>query len=101
GDATFYDTGMGSCGIVSQDSSFIAAISHLLMDSKKTADPNKNPFCGTTILCSYKGGPEIPVVIVDRCTGCAQWDLDLSPAAYQAIGAKTDDGRVSISWRFP
>jgi hypothetical protein len=40
-----YGTGLGACGIVSTDTSMIAAASHLLFDSfpGATANPNENP----------------------------------------------------------
>ncbi|CUS13424.1 unnamed protein product [Tuber aestivum] len=100
GEGTFYDTGLGSCGIVSAPSEHVCAISHLLMDSKKTGDPNKNPFCGSTILISYNNGPKVPVKIVDRCQGCAHDDIDLSPSAFKAMGAEESAGRVKVSWTF-
>ncbi|PWW78739.1 plant expansin-like protein, partial [Tuber magnatum] len=100
GEGTFYDPALGSCGIVSSSSDPVCAISHLLMDAKKTADPNKNPLCGSTILVSYNGGKQVPVKIVDRCVGCAQDDLDLSPSAFEAMGADKNAGRVKIAWGF-
>jgi expansin (peptidoglycan-binding protein) len=70
------------------------------MDSQKTANSNNNPFCGKTILVSYNGGPQIPVTVVDRCPECGTYDLDLSPAAFEACGAKKDQGRVKMTWCF-
>lgn len=42
----------------------------------------------------------VTVTVVDRCPVCAKYDLDLSPAAYDAIGADQDDGRVEIEWKW-
>lgn len=46
GEATFYNTGLGSCGITSSDSEYVVAISHVLMDASSTGNPNNNPLCG-------------------------------------------------------
>ncbi|EPS43021.1 hypothetical protein H072_2981 [Dactylellina haptotyla CBS 200.50] len=56
GDATFYDPGLGSCGIVNSGSDLIAAIGHALFDSQATANSNNNPFCGRQIIVRNKGG---------------------------------------------
>ncbi|KAG0136575.1 hypothetical protein HOY82DRAFT_74037 [Tuber indicum] len=45
GDATFYAPGLGSCGITSTESQYVAALAAPLMDSQKTANSNNNPFC--------------------------------------------------------
>lgn len=43
------------------------------------------------------GGGGVTVTIVDRCPVCAQYDLDLSPAAFDVIGDQ-DAGRIAIEW---
>ncbi|KAK6528693.1 hypothetical protein TWF694_003936 [Orbilia ellipsospora] len=158
GDATFYDPGLGSCGITNSGSDLIAAIGHTLFDSKATANSNNNPFCGRQIAVRPKGGfsrrffylslmggnkkfnstnyqgdqatfgtevatglnrhiqngkgiiqgelshslkkrAEVTITVVDRCGGCAEYDLDLSPAAFNMI-ADPRTGRVPIDWRW-
>lgn len=100
GQGTFYNTGLGSCGITSQDTDFICAISAPLYDAQGAANPNNNPLCGKKIKVSYKGGTPVTVTIVDRCPECAKPDLDLSPAAFKAMGASPDQGRVDITWSY-
>ncbi|KAK6509513.1 hypothetical protein TWF481_004253 [Arthrobotrys musiformis] len=56
GDATYYDPGLGSCGITNSASDLIAAIGHALFDSMATANSNNNPFCGRQIVIRPKGG---------------------------------------------
>ncbi|KAK6363285.1 hypothetical protein TWF730_000725 [Orbilia blumenaviensis] len=181
GDATYYDPGLGSCGITNSASDLIAAIGHALFDSMATANSNNNPFCGRQIIIRKKGGfsrrsnvgdlrerwidsnntlpvgrvrtfatrtrtgakllettasanitrgakghaypvqlplyrrgkstvqegyghalkrrGEVVITVVDRCGGCAEHDLDLSPAAFNMI-ADPAKGRVPIDWRF-
>jgi hypothetical protein len=45
-EATYYNTGLGSCGVTSTDDEYVVAISHVLMDAKSTGNPNNNPLCG-------------------------------------------------------
>jgi hypothetical protein len=102
GDATFYATGLGSCGITNHDTDFIAAVSHLLYDSfpgYEGGNPNNNPICGRKVTAHY-GGNEVTVTITDRCTGCAKFDLDFSPAAFDRL-ASEDLGRLhDMTWTF-
>jgi hypothetical protein len=46
-----------------------------------------------------EGGGGVTVTIVDRCPVCAEYDLDLSPAAYNVLG-DPDAGRIEIEWRW-
>ncbi|XP_006454400.1 hypothetical protein AGABI2DRAFT_140389 [Agaricus bisporus var. bisporus H97] len=56
GDATFYATGLGACGIVNKDTDFIAAASKDLFDAfpgYNGANPNKNPMCNRRVSATY------------------------------------------------
>jgi len=96
GQGTFYEPGLGACGITNGTPDLIVAISQSLFDSKGTANPNENPFCNQKIRV-FRNGQSVNVTVVDRCTGCAHYDLDFSPAAFNQI-AKEVEGRVGISW---
>lgn len=96
GDATYYGTGLGSCGEVSKDSDMIVALNHGQMANG--ANPNHNQLCGKTITAHGPKG-SVTVKIVDTCPGCANGDLDLSPAAFAKI-ADMAQGRVPITWDF-
>ncbi|EGW30745.1 uncharacterized protein SPAPADRAFT_62602 [Spathaspora passalidarum NRRL Y-27907] len=99
GQGTYYDTGMGACGVVSSDSDYIIAISHTMFDAALTdGNPNHNPLCGKKIRAFY-GGNSVDVTIVDRCVGCAEDDLDFSPAAFKQI-ADPGLGRIDITWQW-
>lgn len=101
GDATYYGTGLGACGITSTDESMIAAASMHLFDNfpGATANPNLNPICGRKVRATYNGATVI-VQIVDRCVACAIFDLDFSPAAFGQIGPM-DKGRLhGMNWHF-
>lgn len=45
------------------------------------------------------GGKSIQVKIVDRCEGCAEGDIDLTPAGFAAL-ADMGLGRTDVEWFF-
>jgi hypothetical protein len=100
GQGTFYATGLGACGITNKDTDFIAAVSHLLFDNfpgYEAGDPNSNPVCNRKISATYQG-KSVTVTVTDRCTGCAETDLDFSPSAFDTI-ADPSVGRISgMQW---
>jgi expansin (peptidoglycan-binding protein) len=94
GDATWYNTGLGSCGWDNKESELIVAVNHEQMG--QVPNPNKNSNCGRFI--SVKGPKgSVNVKVVDTCPGCAHGALDLSPAAFAQI-ADLSQGRVTINW---
>ncbi|KAG5647495.1 hypothetical protein DXG03_009432 [Asterophora parasitica] len=101
GQGTFYDTGLGACGIVNRDTDYIAAVSHLLFDNfpgYNGQNPNKNPMCGRRVRVTYRG-KSIVVALTDRCEACAQVDLDLSPSAFSELAA-FGTGRINLEWEW-
>ncbi|KAK0506165.1 RlpA-like double-psi beta-barrel-protein domain-containing protein-containing protein [Armillaria luteobubalina] len=100
GEITFYETGLGSCGITSTDSDHIVALSQTLYDQFTPAgNANKNTLCGKTIHIEY-GGKSTDVTVVDRCTGCAEYDLDLSPAAFDDLASESLGRLQGATWSF-
>lgn len=96
GEGTYYDTGLGACGITNKDTDYIVAISHELFDETDTGNPNNNPVCGKKIQAHYQG-KSVEVTVTDRCEGCAYNDLDFSPSAFSDIADKSL-GRIDITW---
>lgn len=91
GDATFYQPGVGACGWTSKSEDLIVAIGHDLYDS--------GSYCGRGLFASYNG-KSVSVTVVDRCEGCTQNDLDLSPAAFNQL-ASPDVGLLhNVQWHF-
>ncbi|KAI8384920.1 RlpA-like double-psi beta-barrel-protein domain-containing protein-containing protein, partial [Radiomyces spectabilis] len=88
GEATFYTTGLGSCGKTSRNNEMVAALSGLLMLSGN--------YCGRKIRASSQHG-SVMLKVVDTCPACAPGDIDMSPAAFRKL-AKLDEGRIPISW---
>jgi hypothetical protein len=102
GQGTFYDTGLGACGITNKNTDFICAVSHELFDSfpgYKAGNPNSNPICNKKIHITFEG-KSVDVIVTDRCEGCKMTDLDLSPSAFDVI-ADASRGRISgMKWHW-
>jgi len=100
GEATFYGTGLGACGITNKDTDYICAVSQLLFDGFEGytgGDPNSNPICGRKIKATYKG-KTVTVAVTDRCVGCKINDLDFAPSAFDQL-ASQDLGRLQgLTW---
>lgn len=59
GQGTYYETGLGACGITNTDSDFIVAVSYLLFDAYPGSNDNSNddPVCGKKITASCTFSP--------------------------------------------
>ncbi|KAL1296914.1 hypothetical protein AAFC00_004525 [Neodothiora populina] len=103
GDLTYYDTGLGSCGITSSDKDNIVAVSHIIFDAASTgSNPNANPLCGLMIRAKrydeeVGADRSVDLKVVDRCVGCKSTDLDVSPGAFEQM-APIASGRVDVTW---
>lgn len=97
GSLTFYDPGLGACGWINSPGDFIAALNVEQFNSFGYQS-NGNPVCGRKAQIEYQG-KKIEITITDKCPGCAYGDLDLSPAAFNAL-ADPSEGRVKASWQF-
>jgi len=100
GDGTFYTPGLGACGVTNTASDLIVAVSESLFDSYpgySGTNPNSNPVCGKKITASY-GGKSVTVTVEDRCTGCAETDLDFSPAAFTELAAESVGRIHGMTW---
>ncbi|KAL1677898.1 RlpA-like double-psi beta-barrel-protein domain-containing protein-containing protein, partial [Schizophyllum commune] len=96
---TFFDVGLGACGITSTADQMVVAIAHDTFDNYPgaTANPNLNPICGQQVR-AYYNGKSVDVTIVDRCAGCnGAFDLDFSRGAFDKI-ADQGLGRIQITW---
>lgn len=91
GSVTYYKVGLGACGATNSDSELVCAVSHSLYDSEHP--------CGRNIRINYEGR-SVVVRVVDRCSGCAQNDLDLSPTAFQQVIGPLSIGRATATWEW-
>ncbi|ORX49470.1 hypothetical protein DM01DRAFT_1338141 [Hesseltinella vesiculosa] len=90
GKATYYNTGLGSCGETNNDNELVVALS--------AADMSKS-YCGKSIKVT-SGSKSVTATVVDTCPGCASGSIDLSPAAFKKL-ANLAVGVISpVSWTF-
>lgn len=100
GDATWYNTGLGACGVTNDDSQKIAALAIPDFDpSTPDGNPNHNTLCGKRATVCKDASTCVTVTVEDRCVGCKSGDIDLSPAAFQVL-APLDAGRIKVTWSF-
>jgi hypothetical protein len=71
GDLTYYEPGLGACGVVSTSKDDIVSVSHYTFDAmQKGSNPNQNPLCGRKIRAQrVNNGKTVSVdlTVVDRC----------------------------------
>jgi hypothetical protein len=98
GDGTYYDVGLGSCGLTSSAGEAVVAIGHGFMDKTNPGNPNANPMCGKKIKLTYEGNVKY-ATIVDTCAGCAGADdVDMSTSLFKAL-APNGNGRIfGVEW---
>jgi len=62
-----------------------------------TTNPNDNPICGKQLTATFQG-KSVTVTIVDKCVGCAEFDLNFSPTAFDKL-SKESVGRIhNVTW---
>jgi expansin (peptidoglycan-binding protein) len=97
GDLTYYEPGLGACGITSASSDSICAVSHLVFDAaQKGSNPNSNPLCGLKLRLR-RDGKSVDVTVVDRCVGCKATDIDTTTSVFSQL-AGIVQGRVPVDW---
>ncbi|TFY66344.1 hypothetical protein EVG20_g4747 [Dentipellis fragilis] len=100
GQGTFFEVGVGACGITNVDTDLVVAVSQQLFDTfpGAGANPNANPICNKPITAHFQG-KSVSVKVTDRCAACALNDLDFSPSAFSKL-ADQSAGRIAITWDF-
>ena len=100
GRFTWYNVGVGytACGSLHGDDELVLALNKAQFDPyTPDGNPNHNTLCNKKVqVTGPKGSAE--VILVDMCPGCPYGGLDLSPAAFKAVGGSLDIGVVQGSW---
>ncbi|KLJ09196.1 hypothetical protein EMPG_15378 [Blastomyces silverae] len=97
GDLTYYDPGLGACGIESAAGEPVCAVSQYLYDAVAVGtNPNANPLCGKRVRLR-RAGRSVDVTVVDRCVGCQPNDIDVSLSVFTQL-ALEEHGRVDVQW---
>jgi len=94
GRGTWFEVGLGNCGITNTDSDPIVAI------AKSRYDANDGANCGQWIqITDTANGKTAYGLTRDSCQSCGDGDLDMSPSLFEKF-ASLDVGELSISWNF-
>ncbi|KAL0572119.1 hypothetical protein V5O48_009846 [Marasmius crinis-equi] len=98
---TWYDPGLGACGITNGPNDLIAAVSVSVYNNfpGATPNPNLNPICKKKARVTANG-KSVDVTIVDKCPGCSDGSIDLSPAAFKVLAAQSVGRIHGGSWVF-
>jgi len=95
GDLTYYQPGLGACGMTNTEQDHIVAISATIFDSYNAAgNSNNNPLCGQYLTITGKDGSPYKAQIVDRCVGCDEGSLDLTQPFFNMVTAHEVDGQT-------
>ncbi|KAI0284086.1 RlpA-like double-psi beta-barrel-protein domain-containing protein-containing protein [Russula brevipes] len=107
GQATFFEPGVGACGLTNTGSELIAAVSsnvfatfvqvYIFHFAFGLTSVRRN-VCGSSITVNFQG-KSVTVQATDECPGCGDTDLDLSPAAFKLL-ADPSLGRIQVTWNF-
>lgn len=78
----------------------VVALSHDMMGTSSNVGQGSdaNSYCGKTITVTY-GSKSVEAIVVDKCMGCAMYDVDLSNAAFDEL-ADESLGRGTAKWYF-
>jgi hypothetical protein len=98
GDMTWYNLGLGSCGIDDSGLDTTTNIVAIASDVMGAAS-NGNPMCGKTITVSANG-KTATALVHDKCPGCNGHSIDASEALFIEIFGDTGVGRGTVSWWF-
>jgi len=93
GDGTFFQVGLGACGIVNTNQDFIVALNHVQFGG---GYPGK--YCFEEITITHNGVSH-GAKITDMCPGCNYGDLDMSPALFDVFEPPSV-GRFVMEWQF-
>ncbi|CAG8591183.1 10283_t:CDS:1 [Ambispora leptoticha] len=99
GKATYYNPGLGACGVDANDNSMVVAISAPNFDPMiQNGNPNKNTLCGKRVRIYY-GDKFVDGVVADRCPVCKLGDIDLSPAMFSQL-TELERGFITVEWGY-
>ncbi|CAM5336909.1 Papain inhibitor [Streptomyces alboniger] len=93
GRATYYDVGLGECGIVNKADDLVVAL-----NAAQFGNGYPGPHCGKKIKITYQGKSVI-ATIVDRAPGAPFAGLDLSKGAFRAL-APLKKQALDVRWQF-
>lgn len=99
GDITYYDGGLGACGVNVDPAGNGIALPYEFMGTES----NDNPYCGKTLtIYNPATGQSAQATVMDKCMGCTGRSIDLTPALFNTLtNSDLGLGRVSgVDWWF-
>lgn len=76
---------------------FVAAISRLTVSYCIFTSPSPPSLLSSSI-CISDEGKSVIVMVVDRCTGCNETDLDFSPSAFGQLASLSVGRLYNMTW---
>ncbi|KAI8966574.1 hypothetical protein F5Y11DRAFT_108600 [Daldinia sp. FL1419] len=106
GQITYYNAALGACGYEDEgkdDSENIVAIPKQFWDNISTAtsfgiNQPAHPLCDKTITITASNGKTTKAKIRDRCDGCVNLAIDVTPHTFLDLFDSLDGGRLDCSW---
>ncbi|KUI55430.1 Allergen Asp f 7 [Cytospora mali] len=89
GELTYFYPGLGACGLNDGNADPIVAAPTSIYDA--------SPVCGKSVAITYNG-VVATAVIEDRCVGCGDQDLDLSPAVFEKFAPLASGRLYNAQW---
>ncbi|KAK6495928.1 hypothetical protein TWF481_002973 [Arthrobotrys musiformis] len=102
GEGTFFDCGLGSCGLTNTNDDYIVAMSKLRMAPLDGINPNNNPLCGKKVRVFSDIATEgVVFTVQDKCPGCTgENDLDVCKGPFVKHLGQEKAGRIKIWWQW-
>ncbi|KAJ4485265.1 RlpA-like double-psi beta-barrel-protein domain-containing protein-containing protein [Lentinula aciculospora] len=104
GDGTYFEPGLGACGITNSATDYIAAIGEDFFDQYAihmgvtSGNPNENPICNKKVIATYQG-KSVTVAITDRCGGCTNpYSLDFTLTAFSQLADQSVGRITGMTW---
>ncbi|ORZ41104.1 RlpA-like double-psi beta-barrel-protein domain-containing protein-containing protein [Catenaria anguillulae PL171] len=91
--ATHYDVGLGACGSTNSNAELVVALNAPQFGNV----PGSSPWCGKCIAVT-NGKTTAVARVVDKCPGCPDRGLDMSPSLFQHF-AELGAGVIDVTWQ--
>ncbi|KAI1649172.1 hypothetical protein F4815DRAFT_242212 [Daldinia loculata] len=106
GEITYYNAALGACGYEDEgkdDTENIVAIPKQFWDNISTAtsygiNQPAHPLCDKTITITTSDGKTTKATIRDRCAGCVDLAIDVTPHTFLDLFDSLDGGRLDCTW---
>ncbi|KAI0387081.1 hypothetical protein F5Y04DRAFT_242965 [Hypomontagnella monticulosa] len=106
GEITYYNAALGACGYPDEgkdDTTNIVAIPKQFWDNISTLtsygiNQPAHPLCDKTITITASNGKTTTAKIRDRCDGCVNQAIDVTPHTFMDLFGSLDGGRLDCSW---